>query len=353
MKVIQEKLSDKRFMYKNIGLFLALSFFLFSSCKEATSPYKTQTALGTLCTIQLFDYGRESLYKELFARLDEIENHFSPTIASSEIAHINAASGDFPLIVSEDVFYLLEESLSFAKISEGFFDPTIGSLVKLWNISDFSPEKESLPTNEEIQKALSLVNYENLDLSSETRSVYLREKGMSLDLGGIAKGWAADEVVRILKKHKVPNAIVNLGGNIYAYGKKENTKAWSVGIKNPFDSQGDPIIKLEVENTSVVTSGLYERFFEVDGIRYHHILDVHTGYPIDNELVSVTIIDDSSMKADAYSTTLFAFGLEKSLSFANKEGIDAILITKDKKVFASDSIKDAVQILDADFVLYK
>ena len=332
---------------------LAMSvIFLLSSCKEPTTAYKTQTALGTVCTLQLYDYGTDALYKKLFARLDEIEGHFSPSIASSEISHLNAASGDFPVVVSDDVFYLLEKSLYFAELSGGYFEPTIGPLVNLWNVTDFNPKTDSLPTEEEIKKALSLIGYKKLQLDKAKKSAYLEDTGMSVDLGAIAKGWAADELVAILKKEKVPYAIINLGGNIYVHGKKDNEKLWSVGIKDPFDSQGEPVIRLALENTSVVTSGLYERFFEVDGVRYHHILDVDTGYPIVNELVSVTIVHDSSMTADAYSTMLFGFGLEKALSFANDNGISAILIDKEGRVFGSKTIVDKIEILNPDFVLY-
>lgn len=346
---IEEK---KQISFFQFALLVICFVFLFISCKEPTSPYKTQTALGTVCTLQLYEYGKDSLYKKLFDRLDEIEAEFSPRIPSSEIAHLNDAAGDFPLLVSDDVFYLLEKSLYFAKLSEGHFEPTIGPLVNLWNVSDFNPQKDSLPTAQAIKSAQSLVNYENLILYPDSQSAYLKEAGMSIDLGAIAKGWAADELVEILKKEKVPYAIINLGGNIYVHGKKENSKFWSVGIKNPFDSQADPVLKLELESTSVVTSGLYERFFEVDGIRYHHILDIETGFPVNNELVSVTIVDESSMTADAYSTMLFTFGLEKALSFANEHNIKLVLIDKEKRVFASDSIIKLVQVLDTDFVLY-
>lgn len=341
----------KRFMF-HMSLLVMSFVLLFSSCKEPTTAYKTQTALGTVCTLQLYDYGTDALYKKLFARLDEIEELFSPSIVTSEISHLNTASGEFPVVVSDDVFYLLEKSLVFAELSGGYFDPTIGSLVNLWNVTDFNPKTDSLPTEEEIQKARFLVGYKKLQLDHEKKSAYLDQKGMSVDLGSIAKGWAADELVAILKKEKVPYAIINLGGNIYVYGKKDNEKPWSVGIKDPFDSQGDPVIRLELENTSVVTSGLYERFFEVDGVRYHHILDVDTGYPIVNELVSVTIVHDSSMTADAYSTMLFAFGLEKALFFANEHGINAILIDKEGSVFGSKTIVDKIEILNPDFVLY-
>lgn len=341
----------KSFVF-HMSLLVMSLIFLFSSCKEQTTAYKTQTALGTVCTLQLYDYGTDALYKKLFARLDEIEELFSPSIVTSEISHLNTASGEFPVVVSDDVFYLLEKSLYFAELSGGYFEPTIGSLVNLWNVTDFNPKTDSLPTEEEIQKARSLVGYKKLQLDHDKKSAYLEQEGMSVDLGAIAKGWAADELVAILKKEKVPYAIINLGGNIYVYGKKDNEKLWSVGIKDPFDSQGEPVIRLALENTSVVTSGLYERFFEFDGVRYHHILDVDTGYPIVNELVSVTIVHDSSMTADAYSTMLFGFGLEKALSFANENGINAILIDKEGSVFGSKTIVDKIEILNPDFVLY-
>jgi thiamine biosynthesis lipoprotein len=329
--------------------FLCISFFM--SCTPSPIPQKTQTALNTVCTIQLFEYGTEKIYTKIFDRLDEIEKRLSVTISSSEIAHINKAAGDFPVKVSADTFFLIEASLSFAEQSRSAFNPAMGPLVSLWNITGFNPLEDSLPLPEQVSKALQKTDYSKIILNKDAETVFLQEEGMALDLGGIAKGWAADELVKILSDNKIPYAIINLGGNIYAYGSKDTGEAWNIGIKNPFDSNAPPVIRIETYSASIVTSGVYERFFMKDGIMYHHILDSVTGYSVQNGLVSVTIVDPSSMAADALSTLVFALGREKGLEYMNGKKIKGILITKDYEVYASDVLRDSIEILDSAFIL--
>ena len=338
----------QKFTLAIIGI-LCISFFM--SCTPSPIPQKTQTALNTVCTIQLFEYGTEKIYKQLFGRLDEIEQLMSVTIPSSEIAHINKAAGDFPVKVSKDTFNVIETSLSFAEESSSAFNPAMGPLVSLWNITGFNPLEDSIPSSQKIQDSLSKTDYTKIILNKDTDTVFLQEEGMALDLGGIAKGWAADELMIILEEHKIPYAIVNLGGNIYAYGSKGNGEAWNIGIKNPFDSNAPPVIKIETYSASIVTSGVYERFFIKDGVMHHHILDSATGYSVQNGLVSVTIVDPSSMTADALSTLVFALGREKGLSYMNEKKIKGILITKDYEVYASDVLRGSIEILDPSFSL--
>lgn len=328
---------------------ICISFFV--SCKPASIPQKTQTALNTVCTIQLFEHGTEKIYKQLFHRLEEIEKKMSHTIASSEISHINKAAGDFPVMVSEDTFFVIESAVSFAYESNGAFNPVMGSLISLWNVNGFDPAADSLPSEQQVSEALQKTDYTKIVLNKESNSVFLPDAGMALDLGGIAKGWAADELMKLLIINKIPYGIINLGGNIYAYGTKKDGTAWNIGIKNPFDSNAPPALKIEAYNTSIVTSGVYERFFVKDGVMYHHILDSTNGYPIQNDLVSVTIVHDSSMAADSLSTMIFALGKEKGSAYLEEKKLKGILITKEYEVYASKEIKNLIEILDTDFYL--
>ena len=285
------------------AVFLCMMFF---SCRPRKAV--TVQVLGTVCTVNLYEDGSDRLYDLVFECLDQIDSEFSLNNPDSEINKINEAAGKNPVEVSADVSRVLEAALYYAEKSDGVFDPTIGPLVKLWGINT---PNERVPSQEEIEKKLSLVDWKKVQLekSNDKATVFLEEPGMILDLGGIAKGFAADEICSILKKEKVKRAIIDLGGNILVWGNKPDGTPWKVGIKNPYNEALDPPVILKVEGgTSVVTSGVYERYFEQDGIVYHHILNPKTGYPVQNGLLSSTVVCSSSMAADALSTTSFLLG---------------------------------------------
>jgi thiamine biosynthesis lipoprotein len=168
----------------------------------------------------------------------------------------------------------------------------------------------------------------------------LKDKGMILDLGGIAKGYAADQAAAVLKEHHVQKAIVNLGGNVLTLGRKPDGTLWRIGVQDPDLERGDYAIIVQLDDTSLVTSGPYERFFVLDGITYHHILDTKTGYPVQSDLTSASIITKSSFLADALSTSVYALGYEKGMEMIDKlEGVEAIFFTKDKKILLSNGVK--------------
>lgn len=166
-------------------------------------------------------------------------------------------------------------------------------------------------------------------------------EGMSLDTGAIAKGFITDRLVSVLRERKIESALLNLGGNLYLYGTKPDGSDWTIGIRDPFGLQGDYMATVSLKDTSIVTSGIYERYFEADGKRYHHILNPKTGYPEDNELASVSIISPSSTMCDGLSTTCFLLGLGKGMELIESlENAEAIMITRDKKVYLSSGLKN-------------
>ncbi len=302
---------------KRARIFCALQLsviLLLASCSSAGRRKGGRwEALGTVCSVNAFEDGNEDLYTAIAVRLQEIDSAFNVNRPDSSLSKINWAAGKSPVVVEQDVITVIRSALSFAERSDGAFDPTIGPLVVLWDICGDNPK---VPSQREIDAALSLVNWRKLRLDEESASVFLEEEGMRLDLGGIAKGYAADEIVKILQKRKVKRAVIDLGGNIYVFGGKKDGSLWKVGVKNPADKGASVASVLSVEgNLSVVTSGNYERFFVSEGKRYHHIINPKTGYPGENELASVTIISASSMEADAMSTTAFLLG-EKAFSKA-------------------------------------
>jgi thiamine biosynthesis lipoprotein len=254
------------------------------------------------------------------------------TLVSGVLA-INRQAGIAPVKVRADLLEVLETALRYADLSGGAFDPTIGPLVKLWGIGS---ESQRIPTDGEIAAALELVNYRDLIIDRKSGTAFLRREGMEIDLGGIAKGYAADEAARIAKEGRVKRGIIDLGGNILALGwrNERGSVPWRIGVQNPFRDRGASIGFLAVHDTSVVTSGVYERFFEADGRHYHHILSTANGYPADNGLLSVTIVTERSMDADALSTAVFAMGYGKGRAL-----IDSIPNAQAVFVFADMSVK--------------
>ena len=315
--------------------------------KESLS--KTEFMMDTVMTIRIYDKSDERILDKAFKRLEEIENKMSATIESSEVNKINNNAGIKPVQVSPDTYFVLKEAKEHAEISMGAYEPTIGPLVKLWNIQSKDINREWIPDSEDIEKIKLLVDYNNLELLDDNM-VYLKEKDMRLDLGGIVKGYATDEVRRVLNENGVNIAIIDLGGNIYAHGIKAENTPWKIGVQNPWEHTGDPLGVIEIEDQSIVTSGDYERFFQLKGEKYHHIIDVKTGYPSNNEITGVTIVADRSIDGDALSTTMFVLGVDKGMELAKSiEGIDVIFITKDRLIYLSPGIKDKFKLINNEF----
>lgn len=332
--------------------FLPIIYFFFSllifSCGKPTPVSKQEIAFGTVCSITLYEKNAEKVLDKCFARLQELDDVFNVKEEESEINLINKKAGIAPATVSEEAILVLKQAKEFAKLTDGNFDPTIGPLVKVWNINGENPK---VPNQKKIDEARALVNFEKLILDEKANTAYI-EEDMSLDVGGIAKGFAADEMVKILSENNITYGIINLGGNIFAYGiKKVNRKDenWNIGIKNPVNPEFGSAFSVKVQNKTVVTSGNYERFFEDNGVRYHHIIDVKDGYPSQNGVVSFTIIGDSSLMADALSTSCFILGREKGLELLESLGIQGFCVTSDKKVYATKDLKENLEILDKTF----
>jgi thiamine biosynthesis lipoprotein len=243
----------------------------------------------------------------------------------------------------------VRKALQYAKISGGAFDPSIGPIVKLWNIG---MEGERVPENWEITAALPLVDWTAVRTDEKASTVYLERPGMRLDLGAIAKGYAADEISRILVERNVRAAIVDLGGNILAYGKKKDGSPWRIGVQNPFSERGEYLGIVTIPGGTVVTSGIYERFFIQDGKRYHHILDTTTGRPVESDLVSVSVLAPSSIDADGLSTTLFALGREKGFALLKTlPGVEAIFVDAGKRLYFSPGASKIFTLSDESFTI--
>jgi thiamine biosynthesis lipoprotein len=312
---------------------------LLQSCSE-TAASRSEFVLGTVCTITLYDQGKDPVYRDVFNRLREIENLMSVNLGDSEVSRINAAAGLGPVRVSSEVFTVVERALHYAALSSGMFDPTVEPLVGLWN---FGGDLPRLPSPEELDAARELINWRDVVLDREQGAVFLTRPGMALDLGAIAKGYAADEAAAILGRAGIKRGIIDLGGNILVYGLKKDKSPWKIGIQDPVGSRGAYIGFLRVRDKTVVTSGVYERYFEVEGRRYHHLLSTETGYPVQNGLLSVSIVAGSSLDADALSTAVFTMGYEKGRTL-----LESLADTQGIFIFEDRSIRIAG---DIDFTL--
>ncbi|HZK32905.1 MAG TPA: FAD:protein FMN transferase [Tissierellaceae bacterium] len=330
---------------KRIGIILLILILLSTAgctilSRNQDPISKTEFLMDTVMTIRIFDKSDEKIIDKAFNRVREIEEKMSSTLESSEISQINNNAGIEQVKVSEETYYVLEESKRYAELSRGAYEPTIGPLVDLWDIKGEEIERDSLPLEKDIDDKKDLVNYKKLELLEDNK-VFLKEKNMKITLGGIAKGYAADEVKKVLLENGVNAAIIDLGGNVIAQGIKKDDRPWIIGIQNPFEVTGKHIATVEVKDKSIVTSGYYERYFKYNNKIYHHIIDRETGYPAENEIAGVSIISDKSIDGDALSTTLFVLGLEKGKELIRSfEGIEAIFITKDNEIYISKNLEN-------------
>lgn len=350
---------------KSIVFFL---FFLlaFTSCQKKEYS-DAQFFLGTSIYIRIIQGGSEDLIKAVFEKIHAIEKMMSTSkddYSSTVLLDINAQSmnalrsaGTANIDYSNpnhikhyslplELATVIRRGVQIAQQTEGAFDPTIAGLVELWG---FGTQNFGVPTENSIAELLPRINWKTLAVSEDGElSMGI---GQSIDVGGIAKGYAADIAKDFLQENGVEAAILDFGGNIVVFGNKNEKDSWKIGIQKPYEP-GAIVLALEVKEASVVTSGVYERYFEVEGKEYFHILDAKTGYPADNELLSVSVLHSESITADALATGIFVMGLEKGMRFIEeREDVEGILLTREKKIFVSSGLKKAIKLIAADFSL--
>lgn len=343
---------NKQYVFALVVIIIILGIALFRTKlqKDNLANYSQVQGSGflmnTVVQIRICGDNTEGLIDKCFGRLQDIENKMSKTIEDSDVYRVNENQGEF-VFVSSDTFYVLKKALDYAKMTEGKFDPSIGPLVDLWGIDT---ENARVPSIEELTLAKAKVNYKWVDLEQEKCSVRLKKEGMKLDLGAIVKGYAADELRKILEAEGIKSAYINLGGNVLVMGGKPDNTFWKIGIMDPRRNKNGVVVSFEVNDKTIVTSGNYERYFEEDGVFYHHIIDPATGYPAESSIISVSIITDNSIDADALSTCVFVLGLEKGLQLVDGlDGVEAILIKDDLGIIMTDGLKDKLILLNNDF----
>lgn len=304
---------------------------------------KSSFLLDTIVTVQVYDSQDESILNEAVELIKYYELIFSRTNEKSELYRLNHGLLDhegLSYTISDELAEILSYGIKYGDLSSGYFDITIAPISSLW---DFKTENPTLPAEDSLNKAISLVDYKNMTLTSNTLT--FKNEEIEIDLGGIAKGYIADRIKDFLLEQGVKSAMINLGGNVLCVGSKPDGSHFNIGIQMPYADRNETIAAMEISDMSVVSSGIYERFITVDGKSYHHILNPKTGYPFENNLISVSIISPYSVDGDGLSTTTFALGLEKGMKLIESlPNTYAIFITDDYKLHYTNGFEDAINI---------
>jgi len=290
---------------------------------------KTFRAMGTVNTIAVYQNHKDECLEAAVRKVRELHNKLSVYEMESEISRINSHAGESPVKISSDTMELLLMAKKYSAVSEGAFQATCRPLTALWHIGVKSGE---VPSKGQIERAKALVSDDDLILDEKSGEAMLLRNGQGIDLGGIAKGFAADKAKQILEDGGVTEALINFGGTVSLIGSPRK-----IGIQHPRYDTGVSMGRLLVEKEAVVTSGDYERFFIRNGIRYAHILDPRTGAPAESGLCSVTVTGRSAAELDAVSTAIFVLGPQKGAALAERIGCGLILVTKELDVFVSEN----------------
>lgn len=315
---------------------------------------KNTLLMDTVITLRASGKNAQAAVDESIDRLKEIDKMASATNPDSDITKINQAAGDKAVTVHPEIVKMVQTSIQFSKLTDGSFDITVGPLINLWGIGT---DKQGVPSDTDIKQKLTFVDYQKIELDEKANTVGLKDKGMAIDLGAVAKGFATDEVLAIYEKHQIKNGLISLGSStVYALGKNKSGAAWTIGIVNPRDENSDNYLGvLHLSNEAISTSGDYERYFIKDGKRYHHILDPKTGYPADTGVMSTTLIvndkvKDKGMVSDVLSTAVFILGKDKGLELMQKlDGVSGEITTTDKKLYTTSGFDKRIEDLNSSY----
>ena len=293
-------------------------------------------AMDTYMVLQAYGENAQAAVDAAADEVNRLDALLSTGDENSEVAQVNAGTTD---TLSDDTAYLLECSLELYQDTNGAFDIAIYPVMKAWG---FPTQEFTVPTQETLDALLPLTDAADISYDAKTKTVHFEKEGMQIDLGGIAKGYTSSRIMDIYRQYGVANGLVNLGGNVQVYGTKTDGSLWRIAIQSP-DDENSYLGVLAASDLAVITSGGYERYFEQDGVVYHHIIDPATGYPANNGLVSVTIVSADGTLADGLSTSLFIMGKEKAIAYwqEHSEEFDTILVDEDGMIYVTEGIADS------------
>ena len=338
---------------------VCMIIIVFAGCQQSDDrQYFTDFSLGTVITITLYSGNRNAnaqLVEHLFAYARDAEVQMSTSeedYDDSELLRVNNAAGIHPSVVSPRTFAVVAEGIRLSQLTNGDFEVAIWPLTRLWNFARLSDTQE-LPMPHHIHNAIPLLKHTDIVLDSTESTIFLTRKGMGIDVGGVAKGWIGDYFKSYLQDNGVDAALIDIGGNIITVGTREDGEQWKIGIQDPHAEQGTIVGVLSLEGGTVVTSGNYERYVDIDGVRYHHIIDPRSGFPVDNGLSSVTVVTQKSAYADALSTALYVQGVEKGYEFVNSlANTEAMFITSDNKIILTPALQDKFTLRSNAFIIH-
>lgn len=340
---------------------LAAAFLVIMSCSGCTlhpEPSFDRSGVAMDTTISLRATGKEAkdAVNESFQRIAQLDKLASSQNPDSDVSKINAAAGVSYVQVDPAIYEMIDFAKSYSEKTNGEWDISVGIMTNLWQIGN---EAQHVPEAEEIQTALQLVNYKDIHLRPADHSVMLAKQGMYIDLGGVAKGYAVDEIRKIYEKHHIERGLINMGASsMYALGKNSKGNAWNIGVKHPRSDKKDNYLGIvTIENQFLSTSGDYERYFIQDGIRYCHIFDPRTGRPAESGVMSDSIIIDNDvehagMLSDILTTIVFLLGPQKGLEFVNGiPGVECEITGTDGAIYMTQGFKNHFSDMNQDFHL--
>ena len=313
---------------------------------QAASPHvvkRSQMHMGTLVFLTAVAQDKQRAHDAIergFAEIHRLEQILSTWIPESELSQINAAAGQRAVTASPETIELLEHSLEMARLTEGGFNIAVGPAVEAWNVS----RERRIPTHEELDATRPLMDLSAIQIDREAGTVYLARSGMQVDIGGIGKGYAADFAARVMREAGASAGVVAISGDMKTFGRLPDGQRFMFGIQHPRKENGITIGQLELENEAVSTAGDYQRYFEKDGIRYHHILDPQTLQPA-RLSQSVTVVAKTGVRADGLDTGIFVMGPEKGMALIERlPGVEGVIIGADGIVSVSSGLQDRLQL---------
>ncbi|WP_057779528.1 FAD:protein FMN transferase [Paucilactobacillus vaccinostercus] len=304
---------------------------------------RTCYLMGTVIKLWVQHPHAEQLLSAAEQKLIDYEKRFSANDQQSQLMRISTFAGQRPVKVDYDLFELIDLGKQNSQAPGSFLNIAIGPLIHSWQIG-FSDAKE--PTPAEVQAALKLINTDHIVLNRTDQTVFLTEPGMSLDLGSLAKGYFADQIIADFKMKGALAGMIDLGGNILTFGDapEHADHQWRIGIQNPFQPRGNYVLSLKIQNLSIVTSGIYERQNTFHGKTFHHIFDQRTGYPVATDVVSLSVISEKSVDGEIWTTRLFGQSPQQMIISLKQPGIiGGVVITKQGDLLYSGALKSLIE----------
>lgn len=325
------RLSRRKFIRQTQGLVLATPFLSLVGCSDGGDEVVTFVGetMGTTYSVKLVGTPRgvdhQALEHEISETLETVNRQMSTYRPESELSRFNAAEAGTWVSTSNDTRAVIDAALQVSRVTKGAFDPTVGPVIDLWGFGAGGKE-EYLPSHDEIAVARKIVGFDKVETKRDEAAVVKQANGLRLDLSGIAKGFGVDKVAELLERRGAENYLVEVGGELRGKGAGPAGKAWRIGVERPTGVPGDLQRVLDLKDGALATSGNYRIFFERDGRRYSHIINPQTGRPVEHDLASATVVADTTMEADALSTSMLVLGPEAGMELAVEQNIAALFI---------------------------